>query len=108
MVEAVNSPAAAGREQIKNELIALAQEQINNWDNYADRQFQSNEYGFEFTSRQTDYNGLTMTISKAEVPNLTLEKHRQFRENFAERAKNLDDKLTLIDCGEIDGCKAVL
>ena len=71
MVEAVSSPAA-GREQIKNELIALAQEHLNNWENYTDRQFQSSEYGFDFTSHQTEFNGMTMTISKAVVPNVTI------------------------------------
>ena len=38
--------AAGGRDQIKAELIALAQEHLGNWDNYADREFTSSEYGF--------------------------------------------------------------
>ena len=100
--------AAGGREQIKNELVALAQEQIGNWDNYADREFRSSEYGFEFVSRQTDYQGATLTVSKATVPGLTLDKHREFRENFAARQSALDDKLTIVECPDVDGCKALI
>ena len=49
-----------------------------------------------------------MTVAKAVVPGLTLEKHRQFRENFVAKMNAMDDKLSIVECGEVDGCKAVL
>jgi len=74
--------AAGSRDQVKQELLAFAQQHLNNWDNYADREFRSNDLGFEFTSRQTEENGLTVTVSKSVVPGFTLENHRAFRENL--------------------------
>ena len=67
-VEEVLSP----RDMIRNDLIAFATEHINNWDNYADREFRSNDLGFEFASRQTTFETNTLTVSKASVPGLTL------------------------------------
>ena len=77
MVEAPNS-----REEHKQALVALAEQHIANWDSYAAKEFTSEEYGFGFTSRQTDHEGLILTVSKATVPGLTLEHHRFFRENI--------------------------
>ena len=47
MVEAEPSQ----RDQIRDELLIIAHEHINNWDEYADREFRSNEFGFDFVSR---------------------------------------------------------
>ena len=78
MVEEVLSP----RDLIRNDLIAFATEYINNWDSYADREFRSNNLGFEFASRQTSFESNTLTVSKATVPGLTLAQHAYYRENI--------------------------
>ena len=78
MVEEVLSP----RDLIRNDLIAFAKEHINNWDSYADREFSSNDLGFEFVSRQTTFESNTLTVSKASVPGLTLAHHAYYRENI--------------------------
>ena len=51
MVEAVPSQ----RDQIRDELLILALEHINNWDQYSDREYRNSESGYDFVSRQTDY-----------------------------------------------------
>lgn len=78
MVEA----APTSRDQIKNELLALATQHIDNWDNYASREFSSSEFGFNFVSRQTDHEDSILTVSKATVPGLTLENFATFRANL--------------------------
>lgn len=103
MVEAVS-----GRDQIRNELIAFAQSYIDNWDQYGDKEFQSSEYGFDFVSRQTEYNGNILTIAKASVPGFTLEMHRNFRDNIPTMIPKLDDRVTIVECPPVDGLKCVL
>ena len=103
MVEA--NPA---RQQARDELAALAQQHIDNWDSYASREFVSEELGFRFTSRQCDVNGLIMTVSKATVPGLTLEQHRFFRENLITQIPKMDDKISCIDCPDVDGLRCVI
>ena len=78
MVEAANQ-----RDQVRDELITFAKGFEANWESYADKEFRSNELGFEFVSRQTVHEGLTMTVSKASVPGLTLEQHAYYRANIA-------------------------
>ena len=46
MVEAVSA-----RDQVRDELIGFANGFLENWDNYADKEFRSNDAGFEFVSR---------------------------------------------------------
>ena len=46
MVEAVSQ-----RDQIRDELIVFANGFLENWENYADKEFRSNDLGFEFVSR---------------------------------------------------------
>ena len=70
------------RDLIRNDLFAFANEHINNWDSYADREFRSNALGFEFVSRQTTFESNTLTVSKASVPGLTLAQHAYYRENI--------------------------
>ena len=41
----------------------------------ADRETRSNDYGFKFIGRQTDFEGMTMTVTKASVRGMTLEQH---------------------------------
>ena len=100
--------ATPARQQIRDELVALAQTHINNWDSYASREFVSEECGFRFTSRQCDADGLTMTVSKATVPGLTLEQHRFFRENLMTQIPKMDDKITTFDCPDVDGLRCII
>ena len=46
MVEAVSQ-----RDQTRDELIVFANGFLENWENYADKEFRSNDLGFEFVSR---------------------------------------------------------
>ena len=99
---------AGSRDQIKAELCAFAQSHLDAWESYADQEFRSNEYGFDFVSRQTEYNGNILTVSKANVPGLTLDKHRHFRENIATMLPAMDDKITIVDCPDVDGNRCVI
>ena len=99
MVQAV----APAREQIRNELIALAQSHIENWEQYADKEFCSSEYGFDFVSRQSEHAGNILTVSKAFVPGLTLDMHRTYRENIKNLLPKIDDRVTIVECPPIDG-----
>ena len=102
MVEAVSQ-----RDQIRDQLVAFATEHINNFDSYQN-EFTSNELGFDFISRQTMYEGCTLTVSKASVPGLTIDMHRNFRENMKTMVPKLDDRLELIDCPDVDGYKCLI
>ena len=68
MVEAVSS-----RIHIRDELVAFAQTHIDAWDSYADKEYTSSDFGFNFTSRQTEHNGMILTVAKASVPGLTMD-----------------------------------
>ena len=72
------------------------------------KEFTSNEYGFTYTSRQTELNGITLTISKATVPGLTLDMHRQFRSNLGTIMPKMDDKLKIVECPAVDGLRAII
>ena len=100
--------AGVNRDQVREELIALAHHHIDRWDEYADREFRSNEFGFEFVSHQTNYNNCTLTVSKASVPGLTLEKHKHFRENIVSLLPKMDDRLTIVPCPDHDGLKCFI
>ena len=93
---------------MRDELIALAQTHIDAWDSYANREFRSNEYGFEFVSRQTDFANVILTVSKASVPGLTLDQHRNFRENLCTLIPKIDSKITVTDCPDFEGHRAVI
>ncbi len=103
MVEAPNS-----REEHRQALVALAEKHIANWDSYASREFTSEEYGFAFTSRQTDHENLILTVSKATVPGLTLEHHRFFRENIETQLPKMDSKLSIKALPDVDGLMCVI
>ena len=47
----VQAAGAVNRDQVKADLLALANEHIGKWEQYADKEFVSNEYGFTYTSR---------------------------------------------------------
>ena len=104
----VQAAGAVNRDQVKADLLALANEHIGNWEQYADKEFTSNEYGFTYTSRQTELNGITLTVSKATVPGLTLDMHRQFRSNLATIMPKMDDKLKIVECPAVDGLRAII
>ena len=103
MVEAASQCA-----QTKAELVTFAQSYIDRWDEFADAEFTSSEFGFDFTSRQTDYNGNILTVSKASVPGLTHEKHGYFRDNIKTMLPSMDDKITVLDAGEIEGNSVII
>ena len=100
MVEAVNQ-----RDQIRDELIEFATGFLGGWESYADKEFRSNELGFEFVSRQTLHEGLVMTVSKASVPGLTLEQHAHYRANIPTLMPKLDPdgKISITDCPDFEG-----
>ena len=86
----------------------MAQAHIDNWESYASRETRSQEHGFEFISRQTEENGQTFTIAKASVPGLTLEQHQTFRQSLPEQLAKLDDKVTMVECPEVEGRRCLL
>ena len=104
MVEA----AVTSRDQIKDELLAMATQHIDNWDNYASREFSSSEFGFNFISRQTDHEGSILTVSKATVPGLTLENHATFRANLPDQLSKMDPKLSISECPDFEGHKCLI
>lgn len=59
-------------------------------------------------SRQTDYEGCILTVSKASVPGLTLEKHRVFRENKHVLVPKIEDRLSFTLLPELDGQDCLL
>lgn len=75
--------AAGSRAHIRQKLKDLAEQHIANWDNYADKEFTNSDHGFNFTSRQVKHSeGVILTVSKADVPGMTLEDHKFFRDNI--------------------------
>ena len=100
--------AAGTRDQIQQELCAIAQAHIDNWESYASRETRNTDHGFEFVSRQTDDNGLTYTVAKASVPGLTLEQHADFRQNIGTKIASMDSNLTMIECPEVEGRRCFL
>ena len=103
MVEATSSRIA-----IRDELKAFAQSHIDNWESYAGKAFTSDDYGFHFESRQTEYNGNILTVAKAHVPGLTTEMHRVYRNDLVNNVPKLDDKLSAVTIPDIDGHKALI
>ena len=55
------------------ELESLAESFLANWDDYADWETKSSEFGFDFTARQHEHEGKIWTLAKAFVPGLTIE-----------------------------------
>ena len=100
--------ANPAREQCRDELIAFAKTHIDAWDSYADRETVSDALGFSFVSRQTDYNNCTLTVSKATVPGLTLEKHQYFRDNIATQIPKMDEKVSCVACPDVDGLRCLI
>ena len=69
---------------MRDDLIAFAQGFIDNWNRYGDRETKSNQYGFQFVARQTEYEGHVMTVTKAFIPGCTIEHHARYREKYSE------------------------
>jgi len=100
--------ANSAREQCRDELIAFAKTHIDAWDSYADRETVKDDFGFHFVSRQTTYNSCTLTVSKATVPGLTLEKHQYFRENVVTQIPKIGENVTCVACPDVDGLRCVI
>ena len=103
MVEATSSRTA-----IRDELVAFAQTHINAWESYADKEFTSSDLGFNYVSRQTEHNGLTLTVSKASIPGLTLDQHRTYRADIINQVPKLDSKITMVQIPDVDGQTAII
>ena len=100
--------AAGSRDQVAQELCALAQTHIDNWDNYAGNETTSQEYGFNFVSRQTEADGVTFTVAKASVPGLTHAQHQAFRSNLPVQLGKLDDKVSFTQLPDVEGRSCLL
>ena len=90
------------------ELEALAESFIEKWDEYADREFTSNEYGFDFVSRQTEYEENVWTLAKAFVPDLTLDHIIHFRENMVDMIPLFDNRLTVFSRPDFEGKRCLI
>ena len=100
-------PTASARDKIRDSLAAFANQHIAAFDTYGN-EYTSSDLGFDFVSRQTDYEGCTLTVSKATVPGLTLDQHHNFRENLMTMVPMLDDRITLIECPPVDGLRCII
>ena len=100
--------SASARDQIRDELCVFAQQHIDSWDSYADKEFRSSEFGFDFVSRQTEHEGNTLTVSKASVPGLTVEMHANFRENLVTMLPKLDERVSIVDCPPFEGLRCLV
>ena len=101
--------AAGSRAHIRQKLKDLAEQHIANWDNYSDKEFTSSEHGFTFTSRQTKHSeGVILTVSKADVPGLSMDDHKFFRDNIIQMLPKLDEKLSVTDLPDFKGYRSLL
>lgn len=79
-----DSPHPTHRLQIRDELISLANHFIDRWDEFADRETTSNQYGFNFVARQTEYLEQTLTISKAFIPGINIGHYHSYMAKYFE------------------------
>ena len=96
------------RSQVGLDLEALAESFLAKWDEYADREWTSSEYGFDFVSRQTEFEGNIWTLAKAFVPELTLDDIAHFRENMVDMIPLFDDRLSVVDCPDYEGKRCLI
>ena len=66
-------PPVSPRSRVRLELEAIAESFLARWDEYANWETKSSEFGFDFTARQTEHEGNVWTIAKAFIPGFTLE-----------------------------------
>ena len=98
MVESTNSVAT-----IKTELMAAAKKHLDAYDTY---EVKFNGTKVEVEVRQTndsDMGGCIVTISKAKVPGLTVEKFKEFAAAMLENTSQLDPKLNITKLEDLDG-----
>ena len=98
----------SNRIQIRNSLVSLAQSFINRWDEFANRETRSNKYGFNFVARQTEFEGLSLAVTKASVPGLKVDMHQHYRENIHKLTPLIDEKITMVPCPDYEGCKCYI
>ena len=51
-------------------------------------------------------NDIMVTVSMGKIPELTLEKHKEFRDNLPEKNKLMNAEVEIEELGEVDGLKA--
>ena len=98
MVESTNSLA-----QLKTDLLAKAKKHLDAYDSY-DVKFNGTKVECEV--RQTndpDMGGCIVTISKAKVPGLTIEKFKEFAAAILENTALLDSKLKITKLDDLEG-----
>ena len=71
----------------------LARSYLDNWDQYAEKEKISNELGFDFAARQTQRDGLPVTIVKAKIDGMTVEQHEHFNQNRQTMIPLIEDKV---------------
>ena len=96
------------RSQIGLELEAIAESYISRWDEFAGREWKSDRLGFDYVSRQTEFEENIYTVAKAFVPGLTLEHHRHFRENVSTMLPLFDDRLSAEAMPDFEGRNCTL
>ena len=69
---------------MRNHLIALAKSFIERWDEFADNEKVSKRFGFNFIARQTEYDGMTVTVAKSTVIGMTPDHLRRYNERICE------------------------
>lgn len=96
------------RLKIKQELVNFARSFLARWDEMAGRETKSNSLGFDFVGRQTDHDGMVVTVAKASVPGLTLDMHRKYRENVHNLTQLVDEKIRMDPVEDYDGCRCFI
>ena len=81
---------------IRNDLFNFANGFINRWDQMADRETRSSDLGFDFVGRQTDFEGMIITVTKASVPGMTIKKHELYRKNIQKLTELVDEKIEMV------------
>ena len=98
MVQAARTGKAAKRD----ELIAIVEEQVANFDSFNNNTYKSSLYDLE--TRQGLYEGNFVTVTKAKVDGLTPELLADFRSNIESIMNKMNDRLTLTRLEDCEGC----
>ena len=95
--------SSSGLDQVKADLLAAAKKHIDNYDSY---EVKFNGTKVECEVRQTNdasMGGCVVTITKAKVPGLTVDKFKEFAAKILENTSALDSKLAITKLDDVDG-----
>ncbi len=97
--------AAAGKSktEIRDLVLAAAKEQIAKFDSMDVDEYKATK--FDIVSRQGTYENVPCIVTKGTLAGMTLEAHKEFRENMKENLKRLNPKVTMEKLEEADGIK---